>query len=90
MYLIRRIRRFGKGGLTALAVDDAGLLSLFTALSVVAQIGVSTVYNVIPDSYDSITFGRYQDYIMPVVIIAGIREMVGQIREKKRYLLFTG
>ncbi len=89
LYLIRRIRRFGKGGLTALAVDDAGLLSLFTALSVVAQIGVSTVYNVIPDSYDSITFGRYQDYIMPVVIIAGIREMVGQIREKKRYLLFT-
>lgn len=80
--------RFGRGvGMTAMPDRNSGLPSLFVALSVMAQIVVSTVYNVIPDSYDSITFGRYQDYVMPVLIAAGIEELSTHIREKKRYFL---
>lgn len=62
---------------------------LFIAVSVIAQISVSTVYHVIPDSYDGITFGRYQDYLMPILIAVGMEGFLTHIRKKKRYVLIT-
>lgn len=61
----------------------------FVMVSVLAQIGISTVYNVIPDSYDSITFGRYQDYIVPVLLVAGMEEILTHSRERKRCLMVS-
>ncbi len=85
------ISTYGLGwwGLLSLSrkARSAGLPAFFVAASVMAQLIISTVYNVIPDSYDSITFGRYQDYVMPVLIVAGIKELLTRIREKKRYFL---
>lgn len=88
LHLIKTVRQPGKR--TGLADDTAavrGLTAIFIVMSAVAQIGVSTVYHVIPDSYDGLTFGRYQDYIMPLLIVAGMEGMLTHIRQKKRYVL---
>lgn len=61
-------------------------VSFLVMASTLAQIGISTVYNVIPDSYDRITFGRYHDYVIPLLIAIGIMEIIEHIRDKKRYL----
>lgn len=69
---------------------SAGLVEAFILLTVLSQIVISTVYNVIPDSYDSITFGRYHDHIMPVLIMSGITGITCRSGRKKGYLLITG
>lgn len=66
-----------------------GILEAFVLLTVLSQIVISAIYNVIPDSYDSVTFGRYHDYVMPILIVAGIRETVCYWREKKYCLFIT-
>lgn len=82
--------RFGRSaGLLAAPKTDGSIVCLFVALSVMAQIMISTVYHVIPDSYDGITFGRYQDYAMPVLIAVGMEDVLIRIGEKKRYFLWS-
>lgn len=67
-----------------------GIVEAFVLLTVLSQIVISTVYNVIPDSYDSITFGRYHDHVMPVLIVAGSCEIASRKNIMKRYLWITG
>ncbi|MDE6053717.1 MAG: hypothetical protein K2G55_08150, partial [Lachnospiraceae bacterium] len=40
--------------------------------------------------YDSVTFGRYHDFVMPVLIVVGINEMVCCRRGKKYHLIIMG
>lgn len=82
LYLARNI--FGK------VKDENFYISIFLLCATLAQIGISTVYNVIPEGCDSITYGRYQDYVTPILIVLGIKEIVQRVRHWKRYLVFTG
>ncbi|MDE7201580.1 MAG: hypothetical protein K2O91_06645 [Lachnospiraceae bacterium] len=67
-----------------------GIMEAFILLTVLSQIMISAIYNVIPDSYDSVTFGRYHDFVMPVLIVVGINEMVCCRRGKKYHLIIMG
>lgn len=71
-----------------------GLMEAFVLLTVLSQIVISTIYNVIPDSYDSVTFGRYHDFVMPVLImagiVAGIKEITCRAGRSVRCLAVTG
>ncbi len=82
LYLARNI--FGK------EKGEKFYISIFLLSATLAQISISTVYNVIPEGCDSITYGRYQDYVTPILIVLGIKEIVQRVRYWKRYLAFTG
>lgn len=69
--------------------ENAAIHYFFVIISVLIQVMVSAIYNVIPDTYDSVTFGRYQDYMMPLLIAFGFEEIIENIREIKKYLILT-
>lgn len=82
LYLARNIFRKVK--------DENFYISIFLLSATLAQISISTIYNVIPEGCDSVTYGRYQDYVTPVLIVLGIKEIAQRVRHWRRYLAFTG
>ena len=66
------------------------ILCAFILLSTLSQVLISTVYNVMPDSYDSVTYGRYQDYITPLLIAVGLIEILRNAKWAGRCLLVSG
>ena len=68
----------------------ASVVCAFVLISALSQVIINAVYNVIPDSYDSLTYGRYQDYVMPVLIAAGMGEILQNGKGIIKYLLATG
>ena len=81
--LVKKCRPGSCAGVNALWERVACAFVFMASLS---QIAISAVYNVIPDSYDSITYGRYQDYITPVLIAVGLGEIMHNVRRIGRYL----
>ena len=50
-------------------------LCIFLLLSTVGATLVNAIYNVNPGRVDALTYGRYHEYVVPVLMVLGIREV---------------
>lgn len=48
---------------------------LFVVLSTLAAVMISAIYTVYPGRVDALAYGRYHEYVMPVLIVTGIRAL---------------
>ena len=53
------------------------LFDMFVVLSVIGQIMITSIYMVHAQRLDNLTYGRYNEFILPVVMIAGMKELSG-------------
>ena len=60
--------------------DRANYFYLFVLLTTLAAVMTCAVYTIHPGRVDTLAYGRYHEYIMPVLMITGIRAL----REEKR------
>lgn len=51
---------------------------LFVLLSTLAAVMISAIYTIRPGRVDALAYGRYQEYVMPILLIMGIRALCGQ------------
>lgn len=52
--------------------------SLFVLFSTVAALMICAIYTIRPGRVDTLTYGRYHEYVMPVLLLMGIRELRGR------------
>lgn len=62
------------------------LFSLFVLLASFAELAINTIYNIYPIRVDSVTYGRYHEFVFPVLMILGLYEM----KQTKKKNLLTG
>lgn len=62
VYAVRRVRK-GK------------YFPLFVLLSTLMAVMISAVYTIYPARVDTLTYGRYHEYVMPILIVMGIKEL---------------
>ncbi len=48
------------------------VLYLFVILSVIGQLLISSIYNIVPIRITSITYGRYHEFVFPILMIMGL------------------
>lgn len=48
---------------------------LFVLLSTLAAVMISAIYTIHPGRVDALAYGRYQEYVMPVLLIMGIKAL---------------
>ena len=72
--LIRSIRHIGSciKRATASESKDRIRAELFIILTVFAQLAVATVYCGVSDRIDTLLYGRYSEYVLPVFICVGV------------------
>lgn len=51
------------------------LLSLFVLVSAIAELMINVIYNIRPLRVDSVTYGRYHEFVFPILMIFGLMEM---------------
>lgn len=51
------------------------LFALFVLLSTIAELMINVIYNIRPLRVDSVTYGRYHEFVFPVLMILGLMEM---------------
>ena len=55
---------------------DAGkLIYLFILLALTGEVLINAIYNIHPIRVDSVTYGRYHEFVLPVFVLFGIYEM---------------
>lgn len=64
------------------------LVSFYILLSFAAQFAITAAYMNTPSKLDSITYGRYNDYLIPIIMCLGLRQLMGY-RHKLRYFIVT-
>ena len=63
---------------------------LFVLLSVAGSLMLSAVYTVYPGRVDALTYGRYHEYVFPILIAAGLHEMWHARKLWRGIFLITG
>lgn len=62
----------------------------FILLSAVGALMVSAVYTMDPGRVDTLAYGRYHEYVFPILILAGLHEMWHTRRLRRGLFLGTG
>ena len=52
------------------------VLYVYVGLSLLAEIAISTIFNVKPYRVDGVVYGRYHEFIFPVLMIFGLWELI--------------
>ena len=60
---------------------NQNLFYLFILLTTIGEILINTIYNVRPIRVDSVTYGRYHEFVMPVLMLLGIVELLQTTRK---------
>lgn len=60
--------------------DMRGLFYVFILLTTIGETLISTIYNIRPIRVDSVTYGRYHEFVLPVLMILGMRELLGTVK----------
>lgn len=75
-YLIKEIWEFVlvfmKKGKSISEISKKQWMSLFLLLSIVGQVLVSAIFMINPGRLDGIVYGRYNDYLLPVIMGLGV------------------
>lgn len=52
------------------------LIYLFLLLSLIGEIGINVIYNIHPIRVDSVVYGRYDEFVLPVFMMLGTVELM--------------
>ena len=55
--------------------DSGKLICLFILLATIGETLINTIYNIKPIRVDSVTYGRYHEFVLPVLMLLGIYEL---------------
>lgn len=69
--ILKAVSDYKKGG----EMNTAVWFHIFILLSVIGATLVNAVYTVSPGRVDALPYGRYHEYVVPVLMIFGIREV---------------
>lgn len=64
-------------------VNGSHYLGVFLLLCVAAEIAISAIYMHGSDRADSLFYGRYDEFLLPVVIVSGIYELLTVLRDNR-------
>lgn len=56
-------------------VREKKYFPLFVLLSTLAAVMICAIYTIYPGRVDTLTYGRYHEYVMPILIMMGIKEL---------------
>lgn len=65
-------------------VREKKYFPLFVLLSTLAALMICAIYTIRPGRVDTLTYGRYHEYVMPILIMMGIKELRRRNRTVKR------
>lgn len=71
IYAVRRVR-------------ERKYFPLFVLLTTVAALMICAIYTIRPGRVDTLTYGRYHEYVMPVLLMMGIKELCSKALSAKR------
>ena len=71
IYAVRRVR-------------EKKYFPLFVLLTTVAALMICAIYTIRPGRVDTLTYGRYHEYVMPVLLMMGIKELCSKAVSAKR------
>lgn len=71
IYAVRRVR-------------EKKYFPLFVLLTTVAALMICAIYTIRPGRVDTLTYGRYHEYVMPVLLMMGIKELGSKALSAKR------
>ena len=71
IYAVRRVR-------------EKKYFPLFVLLTTVAALMICAIYTIRPGRVDTLTYGRYHEYVMPVLLMMGIKELGSKAVSAKR------
>lgn len=71
IYAVRRVR-------------ERKYFPLFVLLTTVAALMICAIYTIRPGRVDTLTYGRYHEYVMPVLLMMGIKELGSKAVSAKR------
>lgn len=81
VFLLNRDLRGGKmqnGGTSGR--DLRGLFYVFVLLSVIGETLINTIYNIYPLRVDSVVYGRYHEFVLPILMVLGMQELLHTAR----------
>lgn len=71
IYAVRRVR-------------EKKYFPLFVLLTTVEALMICAIYTIRPGRVDTLTYGRYHEYVMPVLLMMGIKELCSKALSAKR------
>ena len=71
IYAVRRVR-------------EKKYFPLFVLLTTAAALMICAIYTIRPGRVDTLTYGRYHEYVMPVLLMMGIKELGSKALSAKR------
>lgn len=71
IYAVRRVR-------------ERKYFPLFVLLTTAAALMICAIYTIRPGRVDTLTYGRYHEYVMPVLLMMGIKELGSKALSAKR------
>ncbi len=73
--LIKNIYKGIQNAFRTKHIETYLLFDMFVVLSVISQIMITAIYMIHPQRLDNLTYGRYNEFILPLVMIAGMKEL---------------
>lgn len=75
-YVLKEVWSLGKQIIKGKERDTKRIFYLFILLATVGETLINTVFNIRPIRVDSITYGRYHEFVLPILMLLGMHEMV--------------
>ena len=75
-HCIKEIRKLLKCLMARKEIDDKKLIYVFVLLTLVGELLINVIYNIRPYRVDSVVYGRYHEFVLPVFMVWGIMEML--------------
>lgn len=75
-YAGKELVNFIRHGIKGERKDTVKLIYLFILLATIGETLINAIYNIRPIRVDSVTYGRYHEFVLPVLMLLGIYEMI--------------
>jgi hypothetical protein len=66
--------------------SEHNVVHIFILISTIAELVISTIYNILPARVDSVVYGRYHEFVFPILIMLGLCELIDMKSKVKTIL----
>jgi hypothetical protein len=81
VYLIKKIN--------SIKEDKHNVVHIFILISTILELLITTIYNILPIRVDNFVYGRYHEFVFPVLIMFGLLELK-RMKAKAKTITITG
>lgn len=68
-------------------ITTAQWLSLFVLLATIGSIMINAIYTIRPGRVDALSYGRYHEYVLPILMLLGMREIGERVKVARSTLV---